>query len=97
MTPEEFYDDEMKALETAIEEEKRRIVLEYAKMKNKFPAGTIIEDHIGKGEVISFKVSYSLTRYPDLVYKCRALTKEGKPTKKLEYRSIYLSNVKTND
>ena len=47
MTPEEFYDDEMKALETAIEEEKRRIVLEYAKMKNKFPAGTIIEDHIG--------------------------------------------------
>jgi hypothetical protein len=95
MTPEEFYDDEMAALEKAFEEEKRRIILEYAKMKNTFPAGAIIEDHVGKGEVISFKVSLMLSKYPDLVYKCRVLTKDGKPTKKLEYRNIYLSNVKT--
>lgn len=97
MTPEEFYDDEMKALEEAYEAEKRRIIIEYGKKKNTFSTGSIIRDHIGYGEVISFKVGMGIGRYPDLVYKCRELTKDKKPTKKLEYRNIYLSNVKTDD
>lgn len=97
MTPEEFFNDEMKALREAFEAEKRRIILDYARMKNPYKTGDVLKDHYQQGEVISWKPTFEIGHYPDVAYKCRALTKDGKPTKKLEYVTIYLSNVKNDE
>lgn len=93
MTPEEIYDDEIKGLDEAYEIEKRKIVLQYLRNKNIYKQGDILEDNMGFGEVLSCKQIYGFGKYPSLGYQCRVLTKDLKPTKKIEYRTIALSNV----
>ena len=68
---------------------------EFVTSNNPYKEGDIIEDHIGKGMWNGEYGVYTYDRYslPEMTYQCRVLKKDGTPTKKEEYRTIYGSNI----
>lgn len=96
MTPKEEYLQGIKDLDEAYQIEKKKLIYEYAKNVNPYKQGDIILDHIGYGEVVSYRPGFSIgTETPDIVYKCRVLNKDKKLPKKMEYRDIWMSNIKS--
>lgn len=98
MTQEE-YNEKMKAAKLELERKQDAINIEYAESNNPYKVGDIIEDHIGKGQIISWSpTKLYLENYPCLLYKCHNLLKSGKVSKKEPIRNIYQRNIiKSNE
>ena len=94
MTPQDYL-DELYYLDEAYQTEKKNLIYEYVKSANPYSKGDIIRDHIGYGEVVSYRPTFIIGQdYPDICYKCRVLNRDKKLPKKMEYRDIYFSNVR---
>lgn len=69
---------------------------QYAEENNPYKVGDIIEDHIGKGKILSWKVKIPFYGYiPSyMVYECDNLTRNGTINKREPKRKIYQINIK---
>lgn len=94
------YLESLEALDKEYQLCKKEFMFEYCRTNNPYKKGDIIQDHQGKGEVISWKPFFGITDpdgLPTIEYKCRVLKKDGTLPKKMEYRSIYLCNMTANE
>lgn len=90
----------LRDLDEAYQIEKNKLELEYVKALNPYRAGDVIRDAQGYGEIISYKPisgKFSHDYLPTIQYKCRVLTEDKKPAKKLEYRYIFIENIIKED
>ena len=68
---------------------------DYSASVNPYKVGDIIEDHIGKGMIISIYHSWdTLNDKPMSRYFCQNLTKKGEVNKKEPERYIFSTNIK---
>lgn len=87
---EQEYNDRLERLKKEFENNKKALIIEYAVSNNPYKVGDIIEDHISKGEIISWQAHKSyMKKLPSLVYKCKNLTKLGSVSKREPQRNIY--------
>ena len=97
MTKEE-YKSKMKELENEFRKKKSILYREYAESNNPYKVGDIIEDHLGKGQIISWETCMLFAQdFPCLSYKCHNLLKNGNISKKEPMRYIYQNNIKRNE
>lgn len=95
MTKQEF-DNVFNALEKRYNDAQEQLYIEYAKSNNPCKVGDIIEDHIGKGQIIKQNVTRNYhDRHSSMFYKCIELKKDGTPRKKESLRVIYQYNLKS--
>ena len=92
MSIEEFK-AKIKEIDEEAERKKRVLVKQYCLANSRFKVGDIVEDHIGKVLVENILTWWSLSD-PCPVYRGRTLKKDGTPTKKVETRDVYQSNIK---
>jgi hypothetical protein len=89
------YKEEMKILAAKYEDSRRKLIKKYADANNPYKEGDIIEDHIGRGEIISIGYFMSFDT-PQCVYRCKVVNKDGSYSKRDNVRAIYRSNLKHN-
>lgn len=72
----------------------RAINVKYVSEMNPYEIGDVIEDHIGKGHVLSCN-TYIRSAWPNAapLYKCLELKKDGTPTKRGNLRVIFWENI----
>lgn len=82
----------LKKLEETYENDRKKILKEYALSKNPFKQGDIITDHIGsvKFERIGF---YMRKDIAECTYTGAELKKDGTPKKNGSVRTVYQSNI----
>ena len=80
-----------------INKERNESLVELAKKfaleNNPYKKGDIIQDHIGRGRILGYKLYYGINSLPSLVYRCENLTKKGEVNKKEPVREIYQNNI----
>jgi hypothetical protein len=95
MTQQEF-DNRLNFIENRYYDATEQLYIEYAKSNNPCEIGDIIEDHVGKGQIIKQKVRQSyFDKYSLMIYECIELKKDGTPKKKETLRTIYQCNLKS--
>ena len=95
MTKQEF-DNALNAIEKRYNDAKDRLLIDYAIANNPCKVGDIIEDHIGKGQIIKQEVVRNYRdRRSSMFYECIELKNDGKPKKKEIIRNIYQCNLKS--
>lgn len=92
MSIEEFK-AKIKEIDEEAEHKKRVLIKQYCFENARFKVGDVVEDHIGKVQVEKI-LSFMSFSEPCPVYRGRTLRKDGTPTKKVETRDVYQSNVK---
>ena len=91
---EQEYKDRLKRLEKEFENNKIALIKEYAVSNNPYRVGDTIEDHNGKGEIVSWQAYIGFMKnLPSLVYTCKNFTKSGSISKREPKRNIYQGNI----
>ena len=93
MTNEE-YKKHLNQIELRYAADKKDLAKEYIISNNPYKVGDIVEDHIGKGEIIEIKCAID---HLCCVYNCINLTKNGTQNKHEPYRIIWQSNILKKD
>lgn len=95
MTKQEF-NNASNFIENRYDKEKKQLYIDYAIANNPCKVGDIIEDHIGKGQIIKQWVRYNYdNKRSYMYYDCIELRKDGKHRKKETLRAIYQCNLKS--
>lgn len=89
---EEKYKERRKEIYDEYRDNLTNLDIFYAKANNPNKIGDTIEDHIGKGKILSQSVY--IDREPQMVYECINYNKSGSVSKRIPIRNIYQSNLK---
>lgn len=91
MTPKERYIQKLADINSDYNSARKQAMIDFAKEKNIYNIGDIIEDHISKLEIK--KIGYYLTEDdPQCIYYGVRLTKKGTENKR-ENSPVYASNI----
>lgn len=93
----EEYLERLDEIEERARQETLKLAHEYARSVNPYKAGDIVEDYIGKAQIICHGIYYGngLARNVSIRYWCTSLTKSGKPAKRSpQKRFVYYYNIK---
>lgn len=94
MTREE-YERSLEHLTSVYKKRVYNLRVDYSLSINPYKVGDVIEDHIGKGQILSIHPGWDGFRDgPEIRYYCVNLTKKGEVNKREPERNIYYSNLK---
>lgn len=93
MTKDEYL-EKKKLLKTEFDQKVRNLAIEYVKSNSPYNPGDIITDQIGSIRVEKLQTAYDYTGFPEAVYTGLVLKKDLTPTKKMEKRQVWESNIR---
>lgn len=94
MTREE-YERRLEELTSVHKKKVYNLRVEYSSSINPYKVGDVIEDHIGKGRILSIYPGWDgYGDKPQIRFYCENLTKKGEINKREPERNIYFTNLK---